>query len=169
MPIIKIFLHMSMFVVSAGIGFLFSKKYVQRVNELKNIKNALNICKTKMKYTYEPVPEIFKFIADNIDGNVKSLFKNAANLMKTESAGIAWEKTVDSTDLNINKEDKEVVKGLSKLLGKTNLEGQISEIELTCEFLDIQIKKAELEQGKNEKLCKTLGLVGGLVLVIILM
>ena len=54
------------------------------------------------------------------------------------------------------------------MLGKTDLEGQVTQINLTCEFLDKQIEKAEEERKKNEKLYKTLGTVIGMAIVIIL-
>jgi stage III sporulation protein AB len=57
---------------------------------------------------------------------------------------------------------------LSKLLGKTNLEGQVREIELTQSFLKKQIEDAEQERQKNEKLYKTLGMTIGLAIVILL-
>ncbi len=60
------------------------------------------------------------------------------------------------------------LKKLGKLLGQTDVEGQISEIELTESFLDMQIIKAEEERKKNQKLYKTLGIVTGLIFVIIL-
>ena len=89
--------------------------------------------------------------------------------MKKIPAGIAWESTIDEYNLlNISKEDKKILNGLGKLLGKTNKDGQISEIELTEQFLDMQIEKAEKERIKNEKLYKTLGGIVGCTLVIIL-
>ena len=54
------------------------------------------------------------------------------------------------------------------MLGKTDLEGQISEIKLVQNFLNTQIDLAEKEKQKNEKLYKTLGGVIGLAIVIIL-
>ncbi len=57
---------------------------------------------------------------------------------------------------------------MEKCFGKTDVEGQISEIELTSSFIDIQIKKAEEERKKNEKMYKTLGSVIGLAIVIVL-
>ena len=54
------------------------------------------------------------------------------------------------------------------MLGKTDIDGQVSEIRLTNKFLDVQIKDAENEKLKNEKLYKTLGATVGLALVIIL-
>ena len=54
------------------------------------------------------------------------------------------------------------------MLGKTDVEGQISEIKLVQNFLDTQIEQAEVERQKNEKLYKTLGGVLGLAIAIIL-
>ncbi len=63
MQVIKfIFLGLAFFICSY-IGNLFSKKYTNRLAELKEMKNALNILKTKIRFTYEPIPEIFKQIS----------------------------------------------------------------------------------------------------------
>ena len=53
-------------------------------------------------------------------------------------------------------------------MGKTDIKGQVNQIELTSSFLDNQIKKAELERQKNEKLYRSLGMILGLGIVIIL-
>ena len=68
----------------------------------------------------------------------------------------------------LNQEDINIIKGLGKQLGKTDVEGQVSEIALTNEFLDIQIKDAEEQCKKNEKMYKTLGTIIGIAIVIIL-
>lgn len=52
--------------------------------------------------------------------------------------------------------------------GKTDVEGQLSEISLTSNFLETQIAKSEEECKKNEKLYRTLGTIVGLAIVIIL-
>ena len=54
-----------------------------------------------------------------------------------------------------------------RLLGKTDVAGQISEIEQVTQFLDTRIEQAEKERTKNEKLYRTLGGIIGAVLVII--
>lgn len=57
---------------------------------------------------------------------------------------------------------------MSKLLGKTDLNGQISQIEITSSFLDEQIKKAEKEREKSEGMYRKLGMIIGLGIIIIL-
>ena len=88
--------------------------------------------------------------------------------MEKDNANIAWEKSVDECVTNLNKEDKQVLKTLSKLLGQTDSEGQISQIEITQNFIDAQIKNAQEEKQKNEKLYSRLGTTIGLAIVIIL-
>lgn len=167
--IIKYIFMILIFVISILIGNSISMKYKDRVAELKDFKSALNLLKAKIKYTYEPIPEIFLEISKKFENTVGGIFKISRENMKISTAGKAWESAVDDYILlNISKEDKKVLKGLGKLLGKTNKEGQISEIELTEQFLDRQIEQAESERVKNEKLYKTLGGVIGCALVIVL-
>lgn len=167
MLIIKFLILVSVFGSSLSIGLLIAKKYANRVQELKEMKNALNMFETKIKFTYESLPEIFGDIAKQTDKSVESIFQIACEKMKNKSAGDAWIESIDTVNSNMNLEDKTILKSLGKLLGKTDIEGQISEIQLVSSFLDTQIDLAEKEKEKNEKMYKTLGGVIGLTLVII--
>jgi len=151
------------------IGILISKKYSNRVRELREFKNALHMFKAKIRFTYEPIPEIFKEISTSINSNIGSVFSIASNNMKLLAAGRAWDLALNTNLLNINEEDKNVLKNLSKLLGKTDMEGQVNQIEITETFLDEQIAKAEEEKKKSEKMYRSLGVIIGLAIVIILL
>ena len=167
MIFVKIVILILVFGSSFSIGKLIAGKYINRVKELKEMKSALNIFETKIKFTYESVPEIFEQIGNQMEGNIGSIFKESSKKMKDVSAGEAWIQSIEKTESNLNKEDKEILKKLGKLLGRTDADGQISEIELVSNFLDTQIDIAENERNKNEKMYKTLGGIIGLTLVII--
>ncbi len=164
---IKILIYSFIFLSSSLIGVLISKKYVSRVEELKEFKNALNIFKTKIKYTYEPLPDIFSEISNSTESNISNVFRVARKKMNVLPAGRAWAIALDLDYLNINEEDKNILNNLGKLLGKTDIKGQLNQIELTEDFLDKQINKAEKERSKSEKLYKKLGMIIGLAIVII--
>ncbi len=168
MILIKWIVLILVFISSFTIGSLISKKYVNRVKELKEMKNALNIFETKIKFTYEAIPEIFEDISKQMDGVIGEVFKISTEKMKSKSAGEAWIESIDTINMNMNIEDKSILKNLGKLLGKTDIDGQISEIKLVNEFLNTQIELAESDKKKNEKMYKTLGGIIGLTLVIIL-
>lgn len=165
---IKYILLVAIFSFSTAIGLAISKTYENRVVELKEFKNILNIMKTKIKFTYEPLAEIFKQISNNNETNVEKIFGQMANQINYFQTRTVWENCIQEADISINQEDKDVLKKLGKLLGQTDVEGQVSEIEVTENFLNMQIDKAEEEKKKNQKLYKTLGIVAGLTLVIVL-
>lgn len=168
MQIVKYFILFLILLSSSMIGKILSKKYLHRLEELEEMRNSLNILKTKIKFTYEPIPEIFEEISKNANQNIRNIFKRAKEKMSTMTANIAWEQAIDESTTNLKDEDKHVLKTLSKLLGQTDSEGQISQIEITEKFLDTQIKEATEEKQKNEKLYTRLGTIMGLAIVIVL-
>lgn len=168
MQVIKYILLVIIFGLSSAIGLAISKTYENRVVELKEFKNILNIMKTKIKFTYEPLAEIFKQISNNNESNVEKIFGQMANQITYYQTREVWENCIQEADISINQEDKDILKKLGKLLGQTDVEGQVSEIEVTEKFLDMQIDKAEEEKRKNQKMYRTLGVTIGLIFVIIL-
>ena len=168
MIIIKYIILVLLLISSSYIGILISKKYQGRVKELKEMKSYLTIFCAKIKLTYQPIPQIFEELGNKENSNISYIFKTASKNMQEMPAGEAWLKAIDMQNTELKKEDIEVLKGLSNLLGKVDLEGQVSEIELVDNFLDNQIEKAEEESKKSVKMYKTLGLTVGLAMVIIL-
>ena len=168
MNIIKIIFLSGIFITSILIGKNISKKYYGRVQELKEMQRALQIFEEKIKFTYQTIPDVFEEISLVLKQNIGEIFKNAAEKMQFLSAGEAWEKALEESDTKYNQEDIEILKGLSKMLGRTDLDGQINEIRLTEKFIETKIKEAEFEKNKNSKLYKTLGITVGLAIVIVL-
>ena len=168
MQILKYFMLFIILVACSLIGKYLSKKYVIRVNELEEMRNALNMFHSKIKFTYEPIPVIFEEIAQNTSQSIGQVFYLAKEKMQTKTANIAWEKAVEESQNYLSKEDKYVLKTLSKLLGQTDVEGQTSQIQITQKFLETQLKEAEEQKEKNEKLYSKLGTTIGLAIVIIL-
>lgn len=165
---VKYTLLVGIFGLSTAIGFLISKSYKNRVLELKEFKSILNIIKTKIRFTYEPLAEIFRQVAKDNESEIEKIFGQMANQVSDYQVKEVWENCIQDADISIKQEDKDVLKKLGKLLGQTDVDGQISEIEVTETFLDMQIENAEEEKKKNQKMYKTLGIVAGLVFVIIL-
>lgn len=168
MLVLKIVMLFAVFGTISAIGVKISNEYVERANNLKQIKKALNIFETKIMYTYEPIPDVFLEISKKIKGDVGKLFFYASKNMSIDFAGDAWEKSLDCSNIMISEEDKEALKSLGKLLGSTDIDGQLSQIRLVNGFLDEQIKEATEQKNKNEVMYKKLGVIVGLAVVIVL-
>ena len=165
---VKYILLFAIFGLSTAIGMTIAKSYENRVVELKEFKTMLNAIKTKIRFTYEPLAEIFKEVANKNDTNIEKIFGQMANQITYFQTREVWENCIQDADISINQEDKDILKRLGKLLGQTDAEGQVSEIEVTQNFLNMQIEKAEEDKKKNQKMYKTLGVTIGLIFVIIL-
>lgn len=169
MLIFKILLSILIVFCATQVGIEIARKYVLREKELYEFKNAFKIMETKIRYTYEPLKEIFEYISQTIENkNISNFFKIVSEKIESISAKRAWEEALEAVNLNLNKEDIIVVKSFGKLLGKTDKLGQMSEIELVVSLIDKQIGQANKEREKNEKLYKKIGLIFGIGLVIIL-
>lgn len=164
---LKILILFSIFGVCSGLGSLKAKTYDARVQELKKMKNALEVLKSKIEFTYEPIKEIFSEISKIVYSNEENVFAKTLESMWQNDLNQSWNTAVDG-NINLNKEDKSTVKMFGKLLGKTDKSGQINEINVTSKLIDGLIDKAEDEKNKNYKLFKTLGSVVGIGLCIIL-
>lgn len=125
MQFIKYCMLFCVFVSSALVGKYVAQKYKYRLEELEEIKNALNIFKSKIRFTYEPIPEIFEQISQKSCKNVSNLFNKVNEKMKKESSSVAWEMCVEEFSGNLNKEDKQAIKSLSKLLRYNRYGGTI--------------------------------------------
>ena len=156
------------FIITFLIGYLKSQKYSNRVLELKELEIALDILENKIKFTYEPLKEIFEQMKNLLKGDISEIFNEVNKNLENDNVENAFYKSLENIKTNLLEEDLEIIKNLSKILGKTDKEGQVSQIELARTFIKSQIKKAEKEEEKNSKLYKTLGTTVGLAFVIIL-
>ena len=131
------------------IGILISKKYENRLKELQNIKSALHLLEVKIKFTYDALPKLFREIEMKFSENIGKIFGLASEKMEVITPEKAWEEAINESSTNLTQKDKEILKDLGKLLGQTDIEGQISQIKLVSNFLDIQIEEANKEKMKR--------------------
>ena len=122
MQFIKYCMLFFVFLSSTLIGKYISQKYSFRLEELEEMKNALNMFKSKIKFTYEPIPEIFNEISQDTCKTISALFGKAKEKMKQETASEAWEQAIEELlDKQIKeaRNEKEKNEKLYKKLGST--------------------------------------------------
>ena len=125
----------------------------------------------KIEFTQKPLAEIFEetyLVEKNL--KISKIFYISAQKIESKNIKDAWNEAISEEKFfwDLKKEDIALIRTFGNMLGKTDVEGQVSEIALTNEFLDIQIKDAEEQCKKNEKMYKTLGTIIGIAIVIIL-
>ena len=171
MEILRYFFLFGIVVGSTSIGFILSKGYADRLDELNAFNTLVNILQNSIKFTKLPLNEIFDQIGNvTIKTNVKNIFIDCKEKLTNLNVDNAWKKAIDDEIyfLNMKNEDFDVIETLGSILGKTDIDGQMSGLNQFKERLSIQIKQAEFEKNKNSKMFKSLGTIVGLVIVILL-
>ena len=171
--VFKILFLLAIFVLSMMIGVIISKKYSNRVDELQETITGLEILESRINYTYDTIPEIFDFISRHLKTNIKNIFEYSSEKLlidKNFSAGELFSSTIDEERilLDLNDTDIDILKGLSVSLGQVDLENQVKNIRLIIRTLTSQLEIAKAEKDKNFKLCRNMGALVGVLLIIIL-
>lgn len=153
--------------VCTYIGINKANYFDLRVTKLRNLKSGFNIFKTKLEFSYEPIKESFLEISKLVYKEKNNIFKSYVTNLEKDNYEDAWELSVAENSYGFSKDDIVLINGFGKLLGKTDLKGQLNEIDLADEFLNKQIFDAEENKKKNDKLYKSLGIILGIGIVII--
>ena len=159
---------------AAGIGVSFSADLKKRCSELRMLKQMIYMLRGEIKYTKTPLPEAFSHIAVRLPEPF-SLFLNGTaermRRMEGETLGEIWRDQIkkDLAASHLSRQDKEQLATLGEILGYLDLEMQLSAVDLYLEQLESGIRQAQEDAGEKRKLYQTLGVAGGIFLVILLL
>ena len=158
---------------ATGIGASYSADLKKHCRELRILKQMLYMLRGEIKYTKTPLPEAFEHIAGRLPEPFASFLERTAEEM-THLDGQTfvelWQRQIRSRlgGTHLKKEEKEQLESLGEILGYLDLEMQLASIELYLEQLEIEIQKAQESLATKQKLYQSLGVAGGIFLVILL-
>lgn len=160
--------------ISSLIGIEMAKGYVLRTRELQEISGALARLDTEIHHYATRLPEALLRAGGLFSGPVGQLFLRASELLSGQQLpGVreAWRTALSEAGaaLHLDREDLEVLARLGDQLGSSDREGQRRYIQLTLSQLVVQEEKAHALRQKYERMYKSLGVLGGLALAILLL
>lgn len=160
-------------VSSSFLGFYFSKECTKRPRELRELQALFQMFENEISFLSSTVTEAFSKLSNCYDSSTGFFFSGTVELLTSNSninASDAWEMAVKENikKTALKKEDEAIIISFGKILGASDLEGQISNIRLTLTQLKMQEQKAEELKEKNRTMYRNLGVLGGLAVVIIL-
>lgn len=158
---------------SSFLGYIFSKNCSRRPIELKELQSLLYMFENEISFLSNVLTDAFTKIYQSSNSNIAIFFKGTVKKLLNDpgiTASNAWESAVRENILTtaLNKEDEEILVSFGKMLGNSDLDGQIKNIHLTLSQLELQEEKAEENKKKNERMYRSLGCLGGMAIVFIL-
>jgi stage III sporulation protein AB len=163
----------TVFLASAIFGYLLSFDYVTRLKNLEQIEKMLLHLKGEIKYNNEGIVEGIMKIAKRMDGIPQRFLMCIREYFNQEECSLkdAWDRGISEVlepESKLGAEDILVIRELGNSLGITDRETQIQNLLNTMELLEL--KRKELNEGKVEKcrLYRTLGVMAGMFMAIVL-
>lgn len=146
-----------------GAGWYYSLRLKFRCEFLNSFKDFLSTLETNMKYNSA---EIFSLVKKSAPENIKTVFE------RDSGGGFQnyWSLCVENIPLHfaLKKDDYNLLYEFGRLLGTTDIEGQINHINLYKELLENNINNSNIELKQKSKLSKTLGLFLGITIALLL-
>jgi stage III sporulation protein AB len=158
---------------TTGIGFIFANKLATRPKHIRRLIGALAILETEIGYGSRNLAIACQHIGDRKLEAISELFRQMS-LRLTTMDGAA---TYDCLQLAVQDwwstsamktSEKEVFLQFCKTLGNSNRHDQLTHLALAKQNLQVEELKAREEQAQYEKMVRTLGVLAGALLIILL-
>ncbi|MFC4022821.1 stage III sporulation protein SpoIIIAB [Oceanobacillus longus] len=157
---------------AALIGFEWSNRLTKRPKHIRQLKSALQILEAEIVYSQAPLHEAFFSVSRKIPDPLKSFFAALGTEMQEVQLDFfnLWEHKVDKLvkDSTMNESEKEILNQFGRTLGQHDIYQQQKHIQLTNVHLDRELEEALDNYYKYGKMAKSLGILSGIFIVLLL-
>ncbi|ABO67685.1 MULTISPECIES: stage III sporulation protein SpoIIIAB [Geobacillus] len=158
---------------STWLGFAAAHALYERPRQLRQLKAALRALEAEVMYGHTPLAEASAHIARQTATPVCELFFRFAETLRNEETSVveAWEKSLQASwgKTALKQGELEVMKQFGATLGQYDRLTQQKQIALALAHLEREEEEAIDNQARYAKMAKSLGVLAGLLLVILLM
>lgn len=155
-------------VSSFCIGMNRSEDLKRHLESLEELKKIFCILRSELEYTRAPFSELFEKMIKKVSINFAKWLHELVDRLQEKSNGTfeeIWSATIEEQlkTSNLSEEDLQELKSIGKQLE------YINQIDLYIERLEYKIVETRKAYQSKRKLWKSLGIMGGIFLVILLL
>lgn len=174
MPVCKIAGALCVMAAALLFGESKARALSRRVEELEQFQRSLKLLVVEISFGRALLPYAFETVARRLGPPLDRLYELAAARLLAgdeRSAREIWEVALEEfyPRSALTAGDREIFSGLGISLGISAQEGQLKQIGLTLQHLEIALEEARTGRQRNEKMWRYLGFAGGAALVILLL
>lgn len=170
---IKLFGAMMIFTACAMLGLYQAAAFENRVKQLRQLIQAFQRLETEIDYGFTPLPAALEKISSTIQEPVAAIFRlSAAELRQNNGSTTiqSWKDAVNTSwhKTSMKAAEKDVVLQFGSTLGISDRKDQMKHIHLAKNQLQAEEMIAKEEQLRYAKMWKSLGVLGGVFIVIMM-
>ncbi|WP_335870652.1 stage III sporulation protein SpoIIIAB [Bacillus sp. 2205SS5-2] len=154
-------------------GFEAAKYLSERPRQLRILKVALQSLEAEIMFGHTPLHEAARKLSKQLQKPISWLFESFAERLTSRETTVrdAWEESLDEVwkFTAFKRGEYEVMKQFGENLGRYDLQTQQKHILLALTHLEREEEEARDKQQRYEKMAKSLGVLSGLLLIILLL
>jgi len=159
-------------IVCSMLGFEYSSRLNKRPEHIRQIKSSLLILEAEIQYSQSKLQDSFKVIASQVPSPTNQLFFNLYHKLYKFHGDLAdlWKACIKEyvKTSSLTTFEQEVLVQFGNTLGQYDVNQQGKYISVTINHLDRLLNEAEQKRKKYSNLTKTLGVLLGLFIVLLL-
>lgn len=160
----------SLLIIAAcsGIGISKSQEMQRHLEELEELKKLFYLLRSELQYTRAPFAEVFEKIGKKTKAPFGAWLLCLCQRLRDKATGSFWEIwctsiVEDLQECRLKEDEIEELKNVGK-----NLE-YMESMDLYIEQMEYKIKNTRETYRSKRKLCQSMGIMGGIFLVILLL
>ncbi|MBO9129700.1 stage III sporulation protein SpoIIIAB [Bacillus sp. 165] len=170
---IKLFGAVFILAATSWIGFEFAKKVSDRPRQLRYLKAALQSLEAEIMYGHTPLSEAASRLAKQIPKPLSWMFQSFQTHLEQgeKTVRTAWKASLDEVwkFTALKSTEYEILKQFGETLGQHDRDSQQKHIRLAINHLEREESEAKDIQLRYEKMMKSLGVLTGLLIIILLL
>ncbi len=165
----------SIIVMATGtyMGILFSQDIEKRYKELCDLRKSFMIIHADISYGSIPIGEILEHVSKQaipLHSQWLQQLEIRVRKERNQTFAILWRDFIE-TNLQasyMNRQDIEELIGVGGTMGNVDKNQQLAMLTLYLKKLELRIASLEQEKDKKQKLYRTLGMLGSVFVVVLL-
>ncbi|AEI41225.1 stage III sporulation protein SpoIIIAB [Paenibacillus mucilaginosus] len=154
-------------------GFHQAAQLARRPKQIADLIRLLQRLETEIVYGFTPLPEALRRTGGTCAAPVGTLFLETSRELERaegEQAAGVWERTITRgwRATAMKPQEREVLLQLGTTLGLTDREDQVKHLRLAVSQLQAESETARDEQQRYERMWKSLGVLLGALVVILM-
>lgn len=156
------------------LGYLLGRERVNRLNQLKDLKQSFLLLRGEIEYGCTPLPEAMENLASKNDTVFSSFFQSVAGKLGTYEGRTfydIWKEEIKEKlgHTSLTKEDKKRLVTIGETLGYLDRKMQQNTINFYLEGLNEEIKREGESQGEKIRLFQLMGVLSGIFVTIVML
>lgn len=160
-------------IFSTMLGMLCASRLKSRILELKRLERMAMLIRQEIAYGRIPLPDIFDRLGRRIEQPQADFLKALAGELREHGDTCFSDIFSRQADTrlgtgNLRREDLDSLKGMGTYLGYLDRDTQIHTLDMYLRDTEKKIQELSEQYPEKSKICRTLGVMGGIFLVVLL-